>query len=375
MREHRDDVPVLDAIWHDGPPRADRVPLASAVRRQPARRVRRSGWPALRLQEIAAAGGGIWASVQSDPRAADDQLLDGLRARLRTDPCRRRHHARGQVRLRPDRGQRAAPARAARRAAARSRRDGARDLVSGRARRPGRPRRRRVHQRGARDAPARRGSGASRRFTTSPASAACSRPAQAARLLRALARARDSNQGVTPTRGRAPRAGEPRSPAAPCRPSTSPTRPTSEIREVGATDTIAVLLPQAELVYMTERRANARLLIEQEVPVAIATDYCSSIHATSLPTTIGIAAPWFSLTPGRDDRRRDAQRGVRARVAARPRIDRCRQARRPHAPVGRASRRALPRGRPADRGGRDHRRERVARHGLTETPSTPERQP
>ena len=73
--------------------------------------------------------------------------------------------------------------------------------------------------------------------------------------------------------------------------------PDSEIREVGATDTVAVLLPQAELVYMTERRANARLLVEQQVPVAIATDYCSSIHATSLPTTIGIAGPWFSLTP------------------------------------------------------------------------------
>ncbi|MGH2888985.1 MAG: imidazolonepropionase [Solirubrobacteraceae bacterium] len=73
--------------------------------------------------------------------------------------------------------------------------------------------------------------------------------------------------------------------------------PDDEIREVGATDTIAVLLPQAELIYMTERRANARLLIEQGVPLAIATDYCSSIHATSLATTLGIAAPWFQITP------------------------------------------------------------------------------
>ncbi len=73
--------------------------------------------------------------------------------------------------------------------------------------------------------------------------------------------------------------------------------PDDEIREVGATDTVAVLLPQAELIYMTERRANARLLIEQQVPLAIATDYCSSIHATSLATTIGIAAPWFRITP------------------------------------------------------------------------------
>jgi len=72
--------------------------------------------------------------------------------------------------------------------------------------------------------------------------------------------------------------------------------PDEEIRGVGATDTIAVLLPQAELVYMTERRANARLLIDQQVPVAIATDYCSSIHATSLTTTLGLAAPWFRMT-------------------------------------------------------------------------------
>jgi imidazolonepropionase len=74
--------------------------------------------------------------------------------------------------------------------------------------------------------------------------------------------------------------------------------PDEEIREVGETDTIAVLLPQAELVYMTDRRANARLFIDQRVPVAVATDYCSSIHATSLAATVAIAAPWFRLTPG-----------------------------------------------------------------------------
>jgi imidazolonepropionase len=73
--------------------------------------------------------------------------------------------------------------------------------------------------------------------------------------------------------------------------------PDAEIRAVGQADTIAVLLPQAELVYMTDRRANARLLIEQRVPVALATDYCSSIHATSLAVTLAIAAPWFRLTP------------------------------------------------------------------------------
>jgi imidazolonepropionase len=73
--------------------------------------------------------------------------------------------------------------------------------------------------------------------------------------------------------------------------------PEEEVRAVGETDTIAVLLPQAELVYMTDRRASARLFIESGVPVALATDYCSSIHATSLPVTLAIAAPWFRLTP------------------------------------------------------------------------------
>jgi imidazolonepropionase len=74
--------------------------------------------------------------------------------------------------------------------------------------------------------------------------------------------------------------------------------PDDEIRAVGRTDTVAVILPIAELIYMTSRRANARLLIDTEVPVAVSTDYCSSIHATSLLTTIGVAAPWFQMTPG-----------------------------------------------------------------------------
>jgi imidazolonepropionase len=73
--------------------------------------------------------------------------------------------------------------------------------------------------------------------------------------------------------------------------------PDEEIRAVGATDTIAVLLPQAELIYMTDRRAHARAFMEAGVPVAVATDYCSSIHATSLPVTLGMAAPWFRMTP------------------------------------------------------------------------------
>ena len=59
-----------------------------------------------------------------------------------------------------------------------------------------------------------------------------------------------------------------------------------------------MLLPQAELIYMTDRRAQRPGCSSTTgVPVAVATDYCSSIHATSLPVTLGIAAPWFRLTP------------------------------------------------------------------------------
>jgi imidazolonepropionase len=72
---------------------------------------------------------------------------------------------------------------------------------------------------------------------------------------------------------------------------------TAEIDEVGRTDTVAVLLPIAELVYMTSQRAQARRFVEREVPVAIATDLCSSIHATSLLNTLATAAPWFRMTP------------------------------------------------------------------------------
>lgn len=72
--------------------------------------------------------------------------------------------------------------------------------------------------------------------------------------------------------------------------------PETEIRDVGAADTIAVILPMAELVYRCDVRARARSFVDCDVPVAIATDYCSSIHATSLLTTIGVAAPWFGMT-------------------------------------------------------------------------------
>lgn len=70
----------------------------------------------------------------------------------------------------------------------------------------------------------------------------------------------------------------------------------AQIEAVGATDTVATLLPMAELYYLWPR-ADARAFIDVGVPVAIATDFCSSIHAPSLFNTIPLAAPWYRMTP------------------------------------------------------------------------------
>ncbi|WP_022663852.1 imidazolonepropionase [Desulfospira joergensenii] len=73
--------------------------------------------------------------------------------------------------------------------------------------------------------------------------------------------------------------------------------PDSEIRDMGAAETIAVLLPIAEQFYLDNQKANGRLFVETDVPVAIATDYCSSFQATSLVLTIALACSWFGFTP------------------------------------------------------------------------------
>jgi imidazolonepropionase len=71
-----------------------------------------------------------------------------------------------------------------------------------------------------------------------------------------------------------------------------------EIRASHGSDTIAVLLPVAECVYMGDKRANARLLIDSDIPVVVATDYCSSIPVLSLRFAIGLATAWFGMRPG-----------------------------------------------------------------------------
>jgi imidazolonepropionase len=73
--------------------------------------------------------------------------------------------------------------------------------------------------------------------------------------------------------------------------------PREEILAVGRTDTIAILLPLAEQYYLDDKRALARCFVETGVPVAIATDYCSSFQATSLTLAIAMACSWFRLTP------------------------------------------------------------------------------
>jgi imidazolonepropionase len=71
----------------------------------------------------------------------------------------------------------------------------------------------------------------------------------------------------------------------------------AEIEQVGPTETIAVIMPAAELYYLLDRRAHARKLIQTGVPVALATDFCSSIRAISLLQALPLAAPWFLMTP------------------------------------------------------------------------------
>ena len=160
----------------DGAPRVDRVPLAPAVRRAAATPSTPSAWPERRWPRSPPRGGGIWASVLATRAAVDRELLDARWRRLRPHPARRGDHARGQVRLRADAPRGASPARAARRAAGRRRRS---ELV--------------VSFLGAHVVPAGIDADAyiaevlamldavveqraRRSFTTSPASAACSRP-------------------------------------------------------------------------------------------------------------------------------------------------------------------------------------------------------
>jgi imidazolonepropionase len=69
-----------------------------------------------------------------------------------------------------------------------------------------------------------------------------------------------------------------------------------QIERVGPTDTVAVLIPMAELYYLWPR-ADARAFIDTGVPVAIATDFCSSIHVPSLFHAMAMAAPWYRMTP------------------------------------------------------------------------------
>lgn len=73
--------------------------------------------------------------------------------------------------------------------------------------------------------------------------------------------------------------------------------PPERFRRYRGTSTVATVLPWAELVYMTSVRAPARTIIDNDIPLAVATDYCSSIGARSLYRAMTLAAPWFSLSP------------------------------------------------------------------------------
>ena len=106
--------------------------------------------------------------------------------------------------------------------------------------------------------------------------------------------------------------------------------PDEEISDVGRTDTIAVILPMAELVYMTSERANARLFIETRGsgrhrhrlllvnPCHVAAQHLATLRRHG-----------FAMTPGGGHRRRHAQRRVQPRPAVGVRLARRRKARRP----------------------------------------------
>jgi len=69
------------------------------------------------------------------------------------------------------------------------------------------------------------------------------------------------------------------------------------IHNTGPTDTIAVVIPPAELYYLWKQRAPVRDFIDNDVAVAVSTDFCSSIDAPSLFSLIPFAAPWYRMTP------------------------------------------------------------------------------
>ena len=132
--------------------------------------------------------------------------------------------------------------------------------------------------------------------------------------------------------------------------------PDDEISDVGRTDTIAVILPMAELVYMTSRRANARLFIETGVPVADR-DRLLLVNPCHLaPHDAGRCSAMVSHDAGRGHRRCHAQRRVQPRPAVGVRFARCRKARRSDHPRLLTSRRGLSRRRRAPAGSGRHRR-------------------
>ena len=159
------------------------------------------------LAEVAARGGGIWSSVMATRAPSDDELLARLGRRLRADHRRRRHHARGQVGLRPHGRRGAARARSA--AARRERRRRCRlvDHLPRRPRRAPRPEaapadrpRRSLHATDRRRDVAGRGGPGHRRVPRCHRRGRLLHPAQALRL---MARSHEvgCRCGCTPTPG------------------------------------------------------------------------------------------------------------------------------------------------------------------------------
>ena len=171
-------VPVVDASGMTVLPGSDRVPFASAVRRRATRSSTPSGWPGRRWPRSRRRAGGSGPAWWPRGRRRRSELLEGLRSAYG------RILAGGVTTLEVKSGYGLTLSEELRQLELLERSrgldaDGAGDHVPRRARRAGRHGRRRVRIGGARDAGCGRGARGCARFTTSPASAACSRPAQA----------------------------------------------------------------------------------------------------------------------------------------------------------------------------------------------------
>jgi imidazolonepropionase len=71
----------------------------------------------------------------------------------------------------------------------------------------------------------------------------------------------------------------------------------NSVRALARSQTIAVLLPGTRHYLLAPRFADARQLISQSVPIALATDHGPSSPSVSMPFIMGLACSWLRMDP------------------------------------------------------------------------------